>query len=123
MVSVPIYPVARSRDPRRYQHFAPYGDQSLNKVGARAAFLGNLAIGYCFTPHDLTPVGDMTWYLSTNLAQTIDGNSPSRTVVTLTPGFRTHLGRNWYLLVAVEVPVTNPEPFDYQVLSGFMKVF
>jgi hypothetical protein len=43
--------------------------------------------------------------------------------VTLSPGFRTHLGQNWYLLGAVEVPVTQPDPFDYQVLGGIMKVF
>jgi hypothetical protein len=44
-------------------------------------------------------------------------------LVTLSPGFRTHMGMNWYLLGAVEVPVTRPEPFDYQVLGGLMKVF
>jgi hypothetical protein len=41
----------------------------------------------------------------------------------LTPGFRTHLGANWYLLGGVEVPVTNPKAFDFQVLGGLMKVF
>jgi len=41
----------------------------------------------------------------------------------MTPGFRTHLGQNWYLLGGVEVPVTEPKPFDYQLLTGLMKVF
>jgi len=41
----------------------------------------------------------------------------------LTPGFRTHLGANWCLLGGVEVPVTNPKAFDFQVLRGLMKVF
>jgi hypothetical protein len=57
------------------------------------------------------------------LNKTIDDRGPSRTLVTLSPGFRTHLGQNWYLLGAVEVPVTQPDPFDYQVLGGIMKVF
>lgn len=42
---------------------------------------------------------------------------------TLTPGFRAHLGANWYLLVAVEVPVTSNKAFDCQVLGGLMEVF
>jgi hypothetical protein len=29
---------------------------------------------------------------------------------------------NRYLLGAVEVPVTYPQPYDYQVLGGIMKV-
>jgi len=32
-------------------------------------------------------------------------------------------GRDWYLLGAVEVPVTDPDPFDHQVLAGLMKVY
>ncbi len=103
--------------------FIPYGHQSIDEVGARTAFTANLAAGYYFTPHDLTPIGDLVWYLSTNLVQLIDDRGPNRTLVTLTPGFRTHLGRDWYLLGAVEVPVTNPEPFDYQILAGLMKVY
>jgi hypothetical protein len=102
--------------------FIPYGGD-LNASGARSTFNANIAAGYYFTPHDLTPVGDMVWYLSANLNKTIDDRGPSRTLVTLSPGFRTHLGQNWYLLGAVEVPVTQPDPFDYQVLGGIMKVF
>jgi hypothetical protein len=30
---------------------------------------------------------------------------------------------NWYMLGAVEVPVTSAKPFDFQVLWGVMKVF
>ncbi len=101
--------------------FVPYGHQSIDEVGVRASFIANFAAGYYFTPHDATPFGDLVFYLSTNLAQTIDG--PSKNTVTLTPGFRTHLGQNWYLLGGVEVPVTSNKPFDYQVLGALMKVF
>ena len=55
------------------------------------------------------------------IAQTIDG--PSTNTVSLTPGFRTHLGADWYFLGAVEVPVTSTKAFDYQVLGALMKVF
>ena len=103
--------------------FLPYGGQSFDEAGARTSFIANAAVGYYFTPHDLTPIGDLVFYLSTNLGQLIDGRGPNTTTVTLTPGFRTHLGCNWYLLGAVEVPVTHPEPFNYQLLVGLMKVF
>jgi len=66
----------------------------------------------------------MVWYVSTNVSQPIDNRAEtSNTFVSLTPGFRTHVGGNWYLLGAVEVPVTDPQPYDYQVLGGIMKVF
>lgn len=102
--------------------FIPYSGD-LNVSGARSLFNANLAAGDYFTPHDFTPIGDMVWFLSTNFNQTIDDRGPSRTLVTLSPGFRTHMGMNWYLHGAVEVPVTRPQPYDYQVLGGIMKVF
>ncbi|MBS1214024.1 MAG: hypothetical protein H6R26_2641, partial [Proteobacteria bacterium] len=80
--------------------FIPYGGD-LQASGARSLFNVNLAVGYYFTPHDFTPLGDMVWYLSTNLSQTLDNRGPNGTVVTLTPGFRTHMGMNWYLLGGV----------------------
>jgi hypothetical protein len=104
--------------------FVPYGGQSLNEVHARATFNANMAVGYYFTPHDRTPFGDLVFHVSPNLYHFIDDRGPrSITTVTLTPGFRTYLGQNWYLLGGVEVPVTHPQPFDYQLLSGLMKVF
>src|SRR5262245_31398052 len=101
--------------------FVPYGHQSIDEVGARASFVANLAAGYYLTPHTATPFGDLVFYLSANLAQTIDG--PSKNTVSLTPGARAHLGQNWYLLLGVEVPVTSAKAFDYQVLGALMKVF
>ena len=101
--------------------FVPYGHQSIDEVGARASFIANVAAGYYFTPHNATPFGDLVFYLSANVLQTIDG--PSKHTVTLTPGLRTHLGANWYFLGGVEVPITDSKPFDYQVLGALMKVF
>lgn len=101
----------------------PYSGD-INRAGARSTFDANLAVGYYFTPHDYAPVGDMVWYVSTNLRQPIDNRSASSNpFVSMAPGFRTHLGQNWYLLGAVEVPVTSNAPFEYQVQSGIMKVY
>jgi hypothetical protein len=101
----------------------PYAGE-LHKSGARSSFDANLAVGYYFTPHDTLPIGDMVWYVSTNLSQPIDNRAAtSNTFVSLTPGFRTHVGHNWYLLGAVEVPVTSQPAYNYQVMGGIMKVY
>ena len=92
-------------------------------AGARTTVTGNLAVGYYFTPHDRVPFGDFVTYVSANVSEPVDDRDSDHTTLTLTPGFRTHLGANWYLLGGFEVPVTNPDPFDYQVLAGLMKVF
>jgi len=101
--------------------FIPYGHQSIDEVGARPSFIANFAAGYYFTPHSATPFGDLVFYLSANLVQTIE--SPIGNTLSLTPGMRTHLGDNWYLLMGVEVPVTHNKAFNYQILGALMKVF
>lgn len=95
-----------------------------DKPTSRSALVGNLAAGYYFTPHDLAPFGDLVGYVSANFNHTVDNRGPNDiTTVTLTPGFRTHLGDDWYLLGGVEFPVTEPKSFDYQPMFGIMKVF
>ena len=101
----------------------PYSHQGVREAGARTTYFANVASGYYFTDHDVTPFGDLVFYLDANLDQLTDGRGPATTTVLMAPGFRSHLGRDWYLLGAIEVPVTRPEPFDYQLLAGLMKVF
>ena len=101
----------------------PFGYQSVDVLGARSRFLSNLAFGYYFTPHDWAPMGDTVWYLSTNFDRPIDNRGPNNNNVSITPGLRIHLGWNWYGLAGVELPLTRRQPFDYQVLSGLMKVW
>jgi hypothetical protein len=83
-------------------------------------FIGAFAIGQTLTPHDFTPLGDFTYYLSVLERTTLDADS-DRTIVTLTPGMRTHLGHNLFVLAGVEVPVTGPKPFDTQFLLLFVQ--
>jgi len=92
--------------------------------GSRTSFVGNVAAGYYFTEHDRAPFGDLVGYLAANISQAVDDRGPNKTTsLTLTPGFRTHLGNNWYLLGGVEIPTTKPKAYDYQILSGLMLVF
>ena len=56
----------------------------------RESFIANLAAGYYFTPHDLLPIGDLVWYVSTNLNQLTDGEVsgtqvPNNTTLTFSP--------------------------------------
>jgi len=100
----------------------PYAGE-ISEAGARSTFDANLSVGYYMTPHDMTPFGDMVWYLATTVNQAIDNRAPNGdTTLSLSPGFRTHLGMDWYMLGTVEVPVTNAD-YDYQVLFSFMKVY
>jgi hypothetical protein len=57
--------------------------------------------------------------------QCLDGSEDRRLTMLSRPvrGFRMHMGRNWYLLGGVEVPVVEPKSHDYSVLGGLMWVF
>ena len=102
--------------------FLPYENDT------RESFTANFAPGFYFTDHDMAPFGDLVGYVSTNLNQLSDNQLggltvPNNTTVTITPGFRDYLGANWYLLGGVEIPVTNPQSFDFQILGALMKVW
>lgn len=102
----------------------PYAGD-IQQSGVRTSYIANLAVGYYFTDHNYAPfLGDLVGYVATNVTQVIDNRGPSsRNFTTIGPGFRTHVADNWYLLGAVEIPVTYPQPYDYQVLCGIMKVY
>lgn len=101
----------------------PYGGE-IARSGIRSTFNTNLAVGYYLTPHNAAPFGDLVFYVSNTLTQVIDNRGDSsRTFFTLGPGFRDHLGDNWYLLGSVDFAVTHPQPYDFQVLGGIMKVY
>ena len=77
--------------------------------GITSTLIGQLGIGQTLTPHDVPWFGDFTYYLTTNFREYL---GPGTAFVSLTPGIRTHLGRNFWLLGGVEVPVTGPLPFQ-----------
>jgi hypothetical protein len=99
---------------------APYNHDGVRNAGARTTVLGNVSAGYYVTPHDLAPIGDLVWYVSANLTTLTDGRGPNTTTLTFTPGFRTYLGGKLYLFGGVELPATEPKPFDYQVLAELL---
>lgn len=91
-----------------------------NRQAGGTTLLSQLAVGRVLTPHDTPLFGDLTFYLSGNVFNKV---SASETTVTLTPGFRTHLGKDWYFLGGLEVPVTERRPFEESAIFWLMRVY
>jgi hypothetical protein len=88
--------------------------------GAPESFILNGAIGQTVTDHDRAPIGDLTWYVASTWRE-FDG---APTFVSITPGMRTHLGGNLFLLAGIEIPLANTstffrEGFTVQLVQGF----
>lgn len=96
----------------------PLGD---SKSVAETSFVGGLAAGRYFRPHDV-PFGDLVFYAASNLVVPLDGGA-SKTYLGVGPGTRFHLGHNYFLLHYWEFPVAGARPYDFQMQIGLMKVF
>jgi hypothetical protein len=88
--------------------------------GVPESFILNGAIGQTITQHDQAPLGDLTWYVASTWREFSNGP----TFVSVTPGLRTHLGWNLFLLAGIEIPLTNTsqffrEGFTVQLVQGF----
>jgi hypothetical protein len=90
-------------------------------AGNGPTLISQLAVGQTLLPHEKTPLGDFTYYVSANVLNAF-GSSLS-TFVSLTPGFRTYLGKGWYLLGGLEVPVTIRPPFREQLIFFLVKSY
>ena len=97
------------------------GDYVPLEGGGSDNLISQLAIGQTLTDHDVPLFGDFTWYVSTVV------NTPLRngqhTSATLTPGMRTHLGRDWYFLAGLPTPVTSQRIGDIGMIFWFMKAW
>ncbi len=89
--------------------------------GGTDNLISQLAIGQTLTDHDVHLFGDFTWYVSAVV------NTPlsygQHTGVTLTPGIRTHLGRDWYFLAGLPTPLTSERVGDIGMIFWFMKAW
>jgi hypothetical protein len=89
--------------------------------GGSDMLIGELAIGQTLTDHDVPLFGDFTWYISSVVNTPLrDGH---RTSVTLTPGIRTHVGRDWYFLAGLPTPLTSQRVGDIGMIFWFMKAW
>ena len=75
------------------------------------------------TPHDLTPVGDLVWYVSTNLSHLTGRPGAEHHHPHVHAGIPYPSGGQPFLFGGVEVPATKPEPLDCQVFGELLKLF
>ncbi len=90
--------------------------------GRPDTFALNAAVGRTITPHSDAPFGDLTFYVAGNWREPTTGVGKS--FVSITPGMRTHVGGNLFLLSGVEFPVTDTrnsfrEKYVVQLVQGF----
>jgi len=90
--------------------------------GQAESFILNGAIGQTVTDHANTPFGDLTWYVAGTWREFQNGSDT--TFVSITPGMRTHLGGNLFLLAGIEIPLRDSsqffnEAFTVQLVKGF----
>lgn len=90
-----------------------------NRAAGIATFETNLGLGYVLNPDDKTFLSGSTLTLALNTVSSLEG--PAQTYAGLTPGFRTELGHNWYLLGGLSVPLTSPRPYGAEPMLWLLK--
>ena len=94
-----------------------------NSPAPRSALKANLAIGHTITPHEDAPLGDFTYYAALNFVQQLGGDANDTGFLSVFPGIRTHLGDALFFLTGLEIPVSNPNGFDQQLVVQIVKGF
>ena len=89
---------------------------------AQTAYVGGLAVGRYFRPHDV-PFGDLVFYCESNFLVPLDGGASRFTVVSVGPGTRFHIANNYYFLADWDFPVTGNSPDRYTLQVALLKVF
>ncbi len=91
------------------------------RTGTETSFVGGLAVGRYFRPHDV-PFGDLVFYAASNLNTPL-GPNLVKTYVGAGLGTRFHLANNYYFLNYWEVPVAGPRPYEYSMQLAILKTF
>jgi hypothetical protein len=89
--------------------------------GGSDTLISQLAIGNTFTDHDVPLFGDFTLYVSAVVDTPL--RQGQHTSMTLAPGMRTHLGRDWYFLAGLPTPLTSQRIGDIGMIFWFMKAW
>ena len=83
-----------------------------HKRAADGDYVANLSVGQTIVRQEGAPLGDFTYFLATNWRQEFGERSSDHTFFSLTPGFRTSLGRDWAFRAGYEVPVVGPKLYE-----------
>lgn len=79
------------------------------------------AAGYYITSADAPAFKHLCGTFATNFHTQVSGGTMS--YFSITPGMRTGIGRDWYLLAGFEVPLVGPLPFANQTIVQAIKNF
>lgn len=91
----------------------------------------DITIAKTFTRPDTPFFGNATLFAETFAQTNLDGAHPSRTLLTITPGFRFNLGKlpglklgldNW-IMGGVDIPLAGPDPWDATYRLTYIKNF
>lgn len=87
------------------------------RTSATDVYFNNLAIGRYLTTKDARLFKELAAHVSVSTVSDVLGRKDHITDVYITPGFRFCLDRdeNWSVLTAVQVPVSGPHPYDWQL--------
>lgn len=91
--------------------------------GRTGTVFGSIALGQTLTPHDTPLFGDFTYYACVNLFHDYGVADDRNFSVSITPGIRTHLGKNWFFLAGVTIPLTEPQTFNERLTFVLVKGF
>jgi hypothetical protein len=84
-------------------------------------FFQSIGVGETLTPHDVPIFGDFTPNVCFEASQSVDNNTNA--FFSVTAGFRTHLGNDYFLLFGATIPLSANagfhEEFTVFVLKGF----
>jgi hypothetical protein len=97
------------------------GDLIPTQRRSENTLISQLAVGQTLTEHDLPLFGDFAYYLSTVVKTPLSNGD--QTSVALTPGIRTHLGRDWYFVAGLPTPLTKVRVADLGMIFWFMKAW
>lgn len=87
--------------------------------GPFTSFDARLAGGVYVTPADAPVFKHLCGTVSTNFHTALSGGTT--TYFSITPGMRTGIGRDWYVLAGFEVPLVGPLPFANQTIVQAIK--
>ena len=89
--------------------------------GPFSSFDARLAAGLYLTPSDAPVLKHLCATVATNFHTRLSGGTTS--YFSITPGMRTGIGRDWYLLAGLEVPLVGPLLFANQAIVQAIKNF
>ena len=88
-------------------------------------YFNKLAIGRYLTTTDARIFKELVVHFSVATESDVAGRAGHITDVYITPGFRFGLNKDqkWYVLGALQIPVSGPQPFDWLTIFSLVRQY